>query len=456
MKQTAIIIGLTLFIAGCAASNHRNNLKEFDRSVTRGDYLSASEFSLKESGFTTGQPKTNDLLWGLQAGVTQTYLGNFELSTEILDSTEELLSRQDTQNGLKNVSDVINATLINDAVTDYTPTYYDRVFLNTTKAWNFLAQNDYANARVELNRAEERQRMAVVHFEKQIAEQQDLYKESELTQYVQKSVESDETNMALQRAGFQMGRWQPYEGYINPFTTYTYGLNYLINGNSKSDFDQAVDAFERVYQITGSQMVERDLELAKRLSGGDLSARDNKVWVVFSNGQSMIKEERRIDIPMFLFSDRVSYTGIALPRLKERGVAYSSITANGQQTETVADMDRIIASEFDKDFPIILTHEMIRAATKVAAQMMLDEYNEWAGLGAALFAAATTSADIRSFSALPSQFQTAQLERDGNTVNLDLGSYSKVIELDPNSNQHILFVKAATDQTTPLVKVINL
>ncbi|WP_240911910.1 hypothetical protein [Vibrio sp. HDW18] len=369
------------------------------------------------------------------------------------------MKKEDTEGTAKKGVELVGSILGNDAMLAYEQTHYDGVMGNTIKAWNFISGNDFSNARVELNRAEERQRRAAEYFAALIKERETEIKEKsgDSALSVSKTMGSKETNNALKAAGFEQGKWKPYEGYVNPFTTYSYGLNLMISGKTKSDYSKAADAFKRVHSMTGSKTAKADMELARSLSkGASQSKLNNQVWVIFENGQSTVKQERRVDLPIFLFSDNVAYSGIALPQLKKRGTAFNSITVDGMNTDTISNMDQIIGAEFDTEFPYILAREVTRVTIKTIAQKQVSDDNQLLGSAIGLLQLATTGADIRTFSALPSEYQAARLETKNKQVEIKAGPFTLPVELDKNATQHIIYVKAASNDVAPLVKVVNI
>ncbi|MGC9424149.1 MAG: hypothetical protein ACP5DD_16420, partial [Vibrio sp.] len=104
---------------------------------------------------------------------------------------------------------------------------------------------------------------------------------------------------------------------------------------------------------------------------------ENVLWVVFENGLGPIKTEQRIDLPLFVATDKVKYFGIALPKLEFRQEAYPNIKIETEEgvytTKTVAKMDRIVQAEFEKDFQAILIRAVTSATLKAVAQYALAE-----------------------------------------------------------------------------------
>jgi hypothetical protein len=81
------------------------------------------------------------------------------------------------------------------------------------------------------------------------------------------------------------------------------------------------------------------------------------------------------------------------------------------KTQLVADMDRVIQTEFKKDFQGILTRAIISTTTKAVAQYALEKNNNssWAAVAMAVYSLVTTAADVRIWTALPKDIQVARL-----------------------------------------------
>ena len=82
---------------------------------------------------------------------------------------------------------------------------------------------------------------------------------------------------------------------------------------------------------------------------------------------------------------------------------------------TIADIDRIVGSEFKERLPIIVTQEIISAAVKAGATYALREsagsYGQLAGI---IYQASSTSADTRSWRTMPREVQVARVPTPDN------------------------------------------
>jgi hypothetical protein len=222
----------------------------------------------------------------------------------------------------------------------------------------------------------------------------------------------DDPNIAGKIAAYypNLDQFQPYPDFVNPFTTYLSALFFNLSG----DYEKAGYLFKEAYgMVPDNDYVAKDLVLTDDVISGKAKL-ENFVWVIFENGLGPIKEEVRIDLPLILATSRIYYTGIALPRLVPRNTALSCLVihtdAGAYQTRQIADMERVIQTEFKKDFRGILARAIASAVVKAAAQYAVRDNDNY-GIATALLAVynvATTAADVRIWSALPKDFQIAR------------------------------------------------
>ncbi|WP_019933124.1 COG3014 family protein [Oceanimonas smirnovii] len=449
-----------LLLSGCTTAYQKNKFGDFDQALAEGRSLDALAIAEQHSGLDdTG--RADDLLWSLQAASLMRQEKIYARSNSLFDQAEHGMKDEDTKHVLMQGVELAGSMLVNDSITSYTQTQYDGVMLNTYKALNFMAQGDYANARIEWNRTEDRQRRAAEHFAAKIAAQKEELAEEE------EKVDKENVNRTLEAAdpllaqqGVDLSEWQAYDGYVNPFATYMHGLYFMLKAQDKSDYSKAHDSFKRVYGLTKHADVKTDMNMANALRRGQSMERQKPtVWVLFENGLGSKKEEFRIDLPLFVLTSNVSYSGIALPKLVDREPAFSNLQMGPVKTRPLASMDRIIQAEFKTEFPYILSREVIRATLKTVAQKQLQDQNQLLGLAAGLTQAATTGADIRDWSALPKEWQLARVQRPANgKLDIKVAELDQPLNvtLDPESRFHLVYVKATSPMQTPQVEVMNL
>ena len=439
-------------VCGCNAP--RDNLTVFNRHFEAGQLCTASAFAEQKLS-KNDTPKGEDLLWTLQLGATDRMQQKYAESTAWFEKSEEMLQYFATDNA--EIARSVAAAVVNDNVIPYNGSIYDGIMVNTYKALNFMRQGNHEMARVEFNRALDRQRRAKEDFSRQIQTVQDELNKNQHSSIARRSVENADLRSKLEQTYPSLYNFEAYPDFVNPFSTYLAGVFFAAT----NDYPKASDILrESTGMMPNNNAVLRDFDdVEQALSAG--STISPAVWVFFENGLGPIKEEVRIDLPLFIVTDKVRYFGIALPQLAFRPAAAShlDIRAGGQSytTAMVADMDRIIRTEFKKDFDGILLRAIIAATAKAAAQYALEENNaSAAAILMALYSFATTAADVRIWSSLPKNFQSARLSRpaDGQLV-LAAGSQPAVTVQLPDCTHAIVYVRMVSSNATPIIELIT-
>lgn len=440
-----MVVGLVCVLAGCASPQAR---KDFLRDLGQGNLPVATSAAVQAAGPQDGEP--TDLLWALEAGTLLRQSGLTERSTKMLDGAESLVKDDDTRNIVSSTGSQALSMLANDNVLPYSPAVYETVMLNTYKALNFWRDGDFANARVEWNRSDDRQRRAAEYFEQEIAKQRDEIGKSENVDLVNRSLEG--SSEALKKSGVDLSQWQPYSGYVNPAAVYLHGLYFLFNGEGAADVEKAKSSLERAYALTRNTQVQIDMQAARRNKGKLKPA----VWVLFENGTVARKEELRVDLPLFIVSGNVKYTGMALPMMKEGTPAYPYLTIGRQQTKMLADMDMIARGEFKTRFNGILIKEIVRATAKTVMQKQLNDSNPLLGSLAAVAQAISTQADLRGWSTLPNNFQLASVPYpQSNRLTLGVpGHEDIVVDLPSEKRPVLVYVRAINSAMPPRVDIL--
>jgi len=461
-----ILLFISFFVFGCNAP--RNALNQFDASFRTGA-LNSSGFnkavSLAQSKTSKSKnPKGEDLLWSIQLGSIERLNKNYRQSNEYLDKAEEMLNYFDYQN---EAADSFMAIVTSDNIIPYVGEEYDGIMVNTYKALNFMALGDNELARVEFNRALDRQRRATEKFEKEIAKlKKELDKEqAKEDSYVNENVDNPQVQQLIKNRYPGLYEFKAYPDFVNPFTNYIAGIFFALIGDSS----KAAPLLKESYgMVSDNNYIAEDLALVEQILDGQKELKD-MVWVVFENGMGPVKVEEKFDIPIIVERRRgkdsnFRYFGIALPKLSFRQEAYPVLTikADGSTYETseVANMDRVIQTEFQKDFEGILTRAIISATSKVVAQYALEKNSESSGQAlsflAAVYTAATTAADVRIWTTLPKNFQVARLNIPENrciTISPP-GGESFQIEI-PACNNSIVYVKIPFRQAKPVYNIMT-
>ncbi len=453
------VVGL-LFLCAAAISTTgcnapKKHLSQFNEMVVAGNFAGAECFAQSKIK-DRKNPGGEDLLWTLQVGSLGRWQSNYTASTQAFDTCEDILKHFDSENS--GLGHTIGSVAVNDNIVPYTGQIYDGVMVNTYKALNFMYEGRFDLARVEFNRALDRQRRAKESFNKEIQKLQNEVEQDKSGAMAKKSLDNPDLKSSLAEAYPSLYDFSVYPDFVNPFATYMAGVFFTVEG----DYNKAVDLLkessgmlgDNTYVLADFGAVEHALE-----SG---TAVPSTVWVVFENGLGPVKEEVRIDLPLFIATDNVRYFGIALPKLVKRfeAMPYLEVTAAdiGYRTQIVADMDAVVQTEFNKDFQGILTRAIISASAKAVAQYSLQKNEDSSGAAIimALYSFATTAADVRIWTTLPKNIQVAQVAMPDDRVVTVGGPGMAPAALNiPDCNHAIVYVRMIHGAAPPQIELLT-
>ncbi len=434
-----------LILSGCVTDSR---IKRNIERANAANYAEVARYA--EDNIGNRWSKKTDLFWALQAASARRNLGHYDQSNTWFDIAEKQYKAYNEDSIFGTAVSKLAAILINDKVTAYKGEVYDGVLINTYKAINYLALGDYANARVEFNRALDRQRRAKTAFAKEIQARKAELAKSKHGEAIIQSIASDETQSKLKARYSNLDNFKAYSDFVNPYTTYMSGLFYGL----QNDRSKAVDTLKEAYAMTMNTTVQEDLvTLSKEKHFND------SVWVIFENGAGPSKTEFRIDLPIFVATDRLDYIGVSFPQLQFNDEAFSKISVSSGNhfvaTEQFADMDAVVANEFKKDLPAIQVTAITAAITKTLAQYALKEKYGTLGDIFALLQFSTTASDIRMWTSLPKNFQVARvpMPQDG-MLKLKFGSNSQQVTIGEAANA-IVSVRIPSKYAKPAISVMR-
>ena len=456
VKFCSVVLFATLFLlTGCNAP--KDNLTVFNRLYEAGDCQASCNYAQSKIS-KNKTPKTEDLLWTLQLASLERFNQNYAQSTAHFDAAEDMLKHFDLKDS--DATDAVGAMAINDNIVPYKGQEYDGIMVNTYKALNFMAERKMDLARVEFNRALDRQRRAKEKFSKEIVKlQQEIDKNQQQNQNIRKNVDNPEIQDKIKQSYPDLYAFQAYPDFVNPFTTYLSGIYFDLAG----DYSQANFLFKESLGMVDNNYIAEDLKTTDDILAGTKKL-ENTTWLIYENGLGPIKEEFRLDLPLFIVTQKILYTGIALPKLEFRpsASAYLKVEADGQTYDTalVASMDRVIQTEFKKDYQAILMRTIVSAVAKATAQYMFQSNNQNSGallaIGMAVYSFTTNAADVRIWTTLPKEFQVARFTTPADRKLRISPSGMIPFNIDiPCCNNSIVYVKIASRCAKPIVDIMT-
>lgn len=428
--KLCLILLLLATLCGCSAiTGHSGSLNEYEQQLFNNN----CDFDPID-----GQIKSDPLLWTLNGGALARNCQLYDKSIEYFDKAEAIIKAQETALELKSLGQSVNSVLINNNVNDYQSQNHDKIMVNVYKGLNFLSLNDFDNARVEFNRALDRQRRAKEFFADEIDEASQAIKQSE---YSGSSDEKAATEAILNNYQGNLTESVIYPVFVNPFATYISAIFFYIDG----DYNKSYDLFKQTLRMLPNQpQIKQDIKLAEQ----PRLRQQHYAWIIYENGQGMIKRAFNYHFPSFIFTDKIVTSSISLPTLYQRNPSYTYLTINGQKTSEITNMDSIIQQEFKKRLPTITTEAVLNMITKSVIQYTLEKELEdyggkWWGF---LYQLATDTADIRQWRALPKSFQTTRIVLNSSPIIIKSPQGETIANIDTLSPEHdaIIYIRSDT------------
>jgi len=476
-KVLLFIISMCLLFLAAGCSTYQNQSAKMTKAWQAGDGWTAVTNATLKVDKSVG--RKDELIWRLEQGTIFSAVGEVEESLAAFDAAEALVDQYENEAKLQ-LGDQAGALLSNQASLTYRGRAYDKVMLNTYKALNYLLHSQPAQARVELNRSLQRQRNAVEENNKKITKslaEAEQAKAGEIKDESGKPAPSYDLERAQQDATFSAAadvqladldtRMLSYADYVNPFSVFVDGLFFSHLGLDNSDIERARKSFERVKGMSPGRYITEDYAMVDAMGAGGTA--EPLTYVLFATGTAPSRRQIRIDIPLFLLTDEISYIGAAFPKLEyhDNYIEQITATAGGQSfsSENLCSMDAVISRDFKNEWPIMMTKTLLTTATKaligkVAEDTAKKSGNQWAHLAAKAasvsYQAATNIADLRTWTTLPKNFAYIRMPTPAaGSLQLTIGAVEQTVDVAPGKI-NILMVRSVNDTALPIIETFTL
>ena len=407
------------FFFGTGCSTYQSQSRTLDGCWHRGDLGSAKAEAAKKARAAVGSKDC--VIWHLENGAVLRAARNLAASNQSFDIAAERIQKYDEGAALKLGSESL-ALMTHQANLPYQGRAYDKIMLCTYKALNYLELDDREKARVEFNRARQRQEEAVQINRARIEkEEAALAKDAKGREAARKAQANPQVKARLDQTYSFLNEYRAESSYVNPATVYLHGLFFMANATSPADYEIAKHSFDQLEgMLAGHPYVRQDRQLLDSLMLG-LPA-PAMTYVLFETGSAPVRDQIRISLPLIMEGVRdVPYVGAAFPTLKFCGgqVPELCVTAGpvSARTMTIASLDAIIARDFKNELPRTITKTIVstlaKAAAAYAVDQSIDEKDKSARLGmaiaAAVYQAAVNIADTRTWTTLPKDIQICRV-----------------------------------------------
>jgi hypothetical protein len=463
--QLPLLLGLVVLLGlstGCRTYQQENKTAKYWQQGN----IAAAEKEITE----TANRRSNTMdavVLRLEQGSVLRAAGKFEESNAAFELAAEKIDRYAQEAKVK-VGNEAGAMLTTQANLPYTGRAYDGIMLNTYRALNFLALGEPEKAGPEIIRAYQRQQDAVEENKRRIENAQEEEAKSKEKAKVEKARKDPKFQSQLATNNANLEQLKVYADYVNPLTVFLDAVYFLHYGAGGSDLERARKSLERVTAFIGDHpYLQSEMEMQASAVNG--VAPTPTTYVLFETGRAPERGQIRIDVPIIV--SRVSYVGVAVPKLEFQGNYLSSlqVAANGTNypTALLSSMDSVVGLDFKNEFPTILTKTIISTITKAVASYAANEAARQSGgdmaglfmqIGTAVYQASVNVADTRTWTTLPKEFQFARFPTPadrkielrapggGATHSVDLGE-GKI---------HLVQVKSITANGPLIIKVSKL
>ena len=472
-----LILGISVStFFGC--STYTKQSQKIVTAWNAGDGMLAA--TLLSNKVVKAEGGDDELIWELEYATVLSSVGDMNGSIKMFDKAEVVINKYEEKAKVA-LGQETGALLTNQAALPYRGRAYDKIMVNTYKALNYMILGEHEKARIELNRSLQRQKDAVSENGKRIDKAQQASAESK-----EGSIEGEDgeelpkydTNRAQQDPKFagavneQMNnidkRLLAYADYVNPFAVFLDGIYFSRQGQGSSDFERARKSLERVKNMSPGKYIEADYAMAEAMQEGAVA--DSITYILFFTGSAPSRDQVRIDIPLFLVTDQVSYIGASFPKLEYHDdfideIVVSSTNGSYYTSELICDLDAVVSKDFKNDWPVVMTKTLLTTATKALIARAAEEVAKQAGgtwakyatkLGGIAYQAGTNIADTRTWQTLPKQISYIRMPTPENgVVKMAIGSQIKVLKVTPGKT-NVIKVRSVNVMSSPIIEQFSL
>ncbi len=398
-----------------------------------GNASGALAFAERKHASTSGTG--DELVWLLECGSLQFYLGDYEAALDSFRLCESLIEEYDERAliSLTDTGSEAAAVLSNENALPYRGWCRDRVALGIFKSLAYLGVGKEEAFRAQVKRLREEHKKIEQDYQKFFeAEEARLEQEREKNRDAANKASSKEYLNDPRNAAFAQSMNETaevahrgYGNFLNPLSLFLSGLALMRDGA----WDNARIEFERLWQAVPHNLYVKQYYLtALRRSGRpvppelqgvqpfDFPLERDCVYVLYAHDMSASYEQVTIYFPLMIAWPICVYHPAMLPSLTVQagGRSYSALP--------IADMDGILAQEFNKRMPArlvrTLTYALIKEAAYIATMESMNRSKKDSSTkGVTMFATAVAyktyqamfnTADTRGWFILPKEICLAQ------------------------------------------------
>lgn len=482
-----LLIGIGgVLLSGCSTvvNSHRQKapMMEAYAMADNTSVMTQINEKLKEpKWYNTSVVNTGDeVMWRLESGSMNFNMGNFSESVEQFKSAEKLIADYDERAKLsaRDAGAEVGMSVTNLNTLPYRGFCRDRIALSIFKSLAYLGMDNESAFRAQLRRLRNEQKKVQEDykeiFEAEKAEidvakkQNPKVAEKAKNEVSEEKIENDPKNAEFSTGMNEVRKIanKGYGGFLNPAAIFLSGLGSIRDEN----YDNARIDFKRLYEaMPQNPMIRRYYVSVLKAAGRpipselqqvkpfDFALDRDCVYVIFANGKSAAFKQIAVYFPIMT----------AWPMCEFYPAPFDKITVNADGAKhasvILADMDGILAQEFNERLPGIITRIVLSTLIKEAAYygglaaIWQSDMNPtvkcivwcFVAIGGAGYRTAMNTADTRTWEILPKEFQLTQFPMPKNrklTINLGDGGIVNEVVIPENCRSAIIYVNAPSEQ----------
>ena len=467
MKKTALLLIFPFMLFGCAT--HKSETEGLRNAWKQGNAAQAQAIASEMA--RDNDDSADGLIWLLEEGATSRANADFAKSKESFGKAYGKIKEFEEKADIS-ISNEAKGMLLNQSYTEYKGYNYDKIMLSVYQSLNYLETKDFERDCVELRRLKNFQDDSKKINLERIEKAEKAIKE---TKNKDKNAKGINENALLSQAGVgnELSKYygQKYAAnsasalqeakniYVNPFGTWLYGIA-MLNSKNSAECEEGAAAMRIASEMLGnkSTVLNSDAIFAEKIANGELKDA-NTTYIVFETGCAPIREQFRLDLPLYIINKDLPHVSVNFPYLSKQDdfLENPNAVAGGKPLsfDTIADMDDIIEEEFYIDLPLVISKTLISSAAKATAQYFAaqaaGDYGVFVNIGMSVLQTMTNDADLRTWVTLPKQIKLAKTEtpKDGKILIDNTPVYVN------KNGINIIYVKSMSKNGATLVRTID-
>ncbi len=420
MKKTYLIfllfaIIISSYLTGCTYLGiipYPQVVQKKKELLYRGNFDKATQSKV------TGALSGNKTLLLMEKGMIQNIQGDYSASLKSFDQALSIITDYEKRAVIsaRTLASQLLSLPANDNAIPYRGYSYERILLNTYQTLNYLFLGNVEEARVEVRRAEIRQKEELKRHNKEVSEYQKWADKRKISLSKYPKIKETEEELKTMSAS-------TLNSFQNSFTYYLSGIIYELYGEEN---DAYID-YKKTYHLNPQfSCVQKDLlRLSKKLgfqeehsvwlesfhNHSNISYNEMDAEIIVFFGAGFISQKEQIKLPIFINKSVVT---IALPfythdRNLKKGSNFliecfdNGIASGG--SSKVVNLDPLAKKSLQERFSIIFFRQMARILGKATLSKQLSNSSQLAFLASSLYSILSENADLRNWLLLPNNIQ---------------------------------------------------